>query len=1194
VEDTEKAAIVARYRALHPEFVASIDAAAAAIVGLGALCGGEPTSSVGHAHGCARGISPIQIGPYRIVRELDRGGMGIVYEARDGVLPRRVAVKTIKRAYADRRDFRERFERERAVLARLHHTHIVPIYSTGDEGGLPYLAMPFIEGATLKELIPTLRRHSASIGGLSSSSLHDLIKESQMRSTEAGETATLSAHENASSAPNPPDAPVLNGQALCYPIDHLRAIAGTIATVAEALHQAHAAGIVHRDIKPSNIILEPSGHPWVLDFGLARFEPKCEGRVSLETRPDQLDTASPGELTVGPLGTPEYMAPEQHEPDSGHAADPRTDVWGLGVTLYELLTLKRAFSCPDADTSKLRALTLETDPVRPGRCVRNLPRDLEAICVKALDKKPDQRYQSAHELADDLRRWIDRRPISLWRRKPGYRLRLWAHRQPVLAATIGLLTCSALGVFGLITAVSRAREARATAEAKTTKVELAAAVEREQIQRREVILQNLARLRLKAHVQGWSADAWDLVRQAAAIRRDPALQSEVVATLKDVDAQTLKEFREFGAKSLAFDREGRRLLIGGVSDAGDSQKKQGAKLWDDATQQLDDLQVAGPGPVGFRADGTPVQLLIEEGDPPALVLMNLAKRQPITRFAIPPKGKIEPEATAMTPDARLSGVLVTLPDGKTTLCAWDSATGNPVLSVAVHAGCLAFSPDGALIALGTESGEIQVLSAATGQTLAVLKNGRNRINCVAFGPDRHRTTGAQPARTALSWLLAVGDAGGMVTIWDLAQRSVQSFCLGSAYEVYVVAFSPDGVTLASSGRGATKLWDVRTGRSLLDVWGPGADYSLGVAFSPDGRRVAVGIQKAFSAGSVGILNLDQGRGIQTLRGLRGRVERAIFSPDGTLVAGLSNDWQVGIWDGATGHLRHLLDIPQGDFIDNAGLAFSPDSRRFAFSAGREAKLWELDSGAQVGSWSFPPGLQDAVAFQAPDRLLVFRVETKSGQVPPYSEYPPREHPRVCRLRRLEDQHRAVLIKQIADFNHYDFQNEVSLDGKIIVSAGLGGPNGSVGSLRVYESAAGTTLWSMPLRLKERNTIFRLDPAGNILSLGEAIESPANLLEMPSGVARGTIHPSAFVLGPRAKLWFAPTGHERNPYDRWGLFGAGRDRALVEFPLEVLRATCHSTFSPDGGRVLWANDDSAVSVLDLKEIQRRLAQVDLGW
>src|SRR5262249_55886647 len=146
-------------------------------------------------------------------------------------------------------------------------------------------------------------------------------------------------------------------------------------------------------------------------------------------------------------------------------------------------------------------------------------------------------------------------------------------------------------------------------------VVLAATQEREQIQRREVIAQKLERLRLAAHTEGWSAEAWDLVRQAAVIRRDPALQSQAVATLKGIDAQLVKEFRDFGAKSLAFDREGRRLLIGGVSDAKDNQKKQGAKLWDNATEQLDDLQVTGTGPVGFRADGTPVQLQPDESDP---------------------------------------------------------------------------------------------------------------------------------------------------------------------------------------------------------------------------------------------------------------------------------------------------------------------------------------------------------------------------------------------------------------------------------------------------------------------------------------------------------------------------------------------------------------------------------------------------
>ena len=144
-----------------------------------------------------------------------------------------------------------------------------------------------------------------------------------------------------------------------------------------------------------------------------------------------------------------------------------------------------------------------------------------------------------------------------------------------------------------------------------------------------------------------------------------------------------------------------------------------------------------------------------------------------------------------------------------------------------------------------------------------------------------------------------------------------------------------------------------------------------LAFSPDGTRLAVGSRTAHGdPGGVDVYQLEEGRGIRTFRGLRGPVPKTIFSPDGRLIAGLSQDWQVAIWDQASGQLRITLDVPQGLVADNSGLAFSPDSKRFAFSAGRQAKLWDVETGKELGVWPLPEGLQDTLAFRGPRSTLL--------------------------------------------------------------------------------------------------------------------------------------------------------------------------------------------------------------------------------
>jgi serine/threonine protein kinase len=348
---------------------------------------------------------PERFGPYRVLRSIGRGGMGEVYEAIEEPLGRHVAIKTLRRESSSA-TLLPRFDRERRTLARLHHTNVVPIYATGTEGDLLYFAMPYLSGASLAQVIKAARSHESSGNGLASSSFEELIHEAHSRSQSASEQPAAPEPVNVQrvespivdtlvreTLPAPVTGPAIHHLSKAY----IRTAVQVMATVAEGLHHAHEAGVVHRDLKPANIIVGMDGHAWVLDFGLAALKAGPSGAPMAFAVPLP-DSESDDTLTLGPLGTPPYMAPEQHR--DGKQADMRSDVWGLGATLYELLVLERAFP-----TGKSVPIA---EPIPPRRLNPQLDRDLEAVVFKTLRKDPSHRYTTAKDLADDLNHWLRR------------------------------------------------------------------------------------------------------------------------------------------------------------------------------------------------------------------------------------------------------------------------------------------------------------------------------------------------------------------------------------------------------------------------------------------------------------------------------------------------------------------------------------------------------------------------------------------------------------------------------------------------------------------------------------------------------------------------------------------------------------------------------------------------------------------
>jgi serine/threonine protein kinase/tetratricopeptide (TPR) repeat protein len=415
--------------------------------------------------------APDRLGDFRILRELGRGGMGVVYEAEQESLGRRVALKILP-SWARLDPYRRRrFVREARVVARLHHTNIVPVYGVGEHDGVPYYVMQFIEGCGVHVLLDRLRRlRRAGEAGLA-----DTVALPALGPCPSGRELVLTASFARGPVPD-----VLAGsfddpsRTACWTVEPpadppavVRPPAGRAywcevarigVQVAAALDYASRQGILHRDVKPSNLLLDRQGRVWVTDFGLAKVAADVD------------DLTQTGDL----LGTLRYMAPERFEGRS----DVRSDVYSLGLTLYELLVLRPAFT--ESDRCRLVHRLTHREPVPPRHIDPAVPRDLETVVLKAIARDPARRYPTPAELAADLTRFIEDRPIRA--RRVGWPGRLvhWCRRNRRLAAATGLAVGGLLSATAVSTLMAVQQSEFAARQAETV-----AALTREQDQTRQ-------------------------------------------------------------------------------------------------------------------------------------------------------------------------------------------------------------------------------------------------------------------------------------------------------------------------------------------------------------------------------------------------------------------------------------------------------------------------------------------------------------------------------------------------------------------------------------------------------------------------------------------------------------------------------------------------------------------------------------
>jgi WD40 repeat protein/serine/threonine protein kinase len=790
-------------------------------------------------------LSPGVLGDFRIIREVGRGGMGIVYEAEQVSLGRRVALKVLPfAATMDPRQL-QRFHNEARAVAGLHHEHIVPVHAVGCERAVHFYAMQFIEGKSLAEVIAAHRQPSASEG---------------RQPPPAGADTQAAAAAPTQAAPRDPA--------------YFRRIAEWGIQAAEALEHAHALGIVHRDVKPANLMVDGRGKLWVADFGLARTV-----------------TAAGLTMTGDVVGTLRYMSPEQALAKHG-LVDHRTDIYSLGATLYELLTGRPAVAGQDRQLILRR---IADEEPRPPRAIDGaVPADLETIVLKALARELAERYATARELADDLRRFLEHRPIRA--RRPSWlqRLRKLVRRhQAVVTGTTTILVV-ALAVGGVL--IWREREDTLSA-LHDAKVQRARAEERERLARRQLY---------EAHIIA-TRRAWEVADLDVAQR----LLDQYIPRSGEED---LRGFEWYYLRGLCRGRKEARLTLRGhtgevncaqfspdgklLVTAGQDQT---VRLWDPATGWPRAVLDGHDRDVNWAAFAPDGGTLATAGDDGAVKLWDLStgrERKQLLKAAVPVIG------VAFSPDGKV--LAAGLNDG--TVRWWDLPAGRERPSFRAHVDRIefvSFSPDGRTLATCAENAKLW--DAATGKLFRVLVG--SRTNCVRFD---HRGG-------------AVATAGELlVQLWEPRSGHKLLTLAHPEGRVESVAFSPDDRVLATASDGSmVRLFDAHTGK-LLDLLTGHTGRVWCVAFAPDGRTLAT----TSKDGTVRLWDPEARQGWKALPGSRGRF-LLTFSPDGKrLVGGGGRTDELRIWEVPGGRLEIAVPlVPASHGL--AGLALAPDGRTLA-------------------------------------------------------------------------------------------------------------------------------------------------------------------------------------------------------------------------------------------------------------------------